>query len=327
MKARFLYLLVTAVMGLGGMALVYYFIADRTAKLSQDSVVYEPVDLGELKPNEIRKGEVRLRSRSKLAIDLEPPQSTCGCIVLDKSIVQLARLGEAAISFEFRAPSKPGVTFKEIVIRAKEVPEVEWRVPVSGIVVANLWCEPWPLDIEYDNKEGLRGAIIIHHIPGKRIAVKSLKTVKGLGNSLRRVDKDVSAVDLTFDLQSAVAAKSGETVLLISDGSLDSLAVPVSWKPRPKIRFMPETPELSRSSVDGQVLRKKVLVLSRTPGKISAESLVAWAHVEDMQPIKSGSILSIVFDREQLPDDFDLPIVRAIVGKTESALLFVRILR
>src|SRR5581483_4488262 len=168
-----------------------------------------------------------------------------------------------------------GEVLKTIVFAARDFPDWRWQVPVTANVTAAAWTDPPALDFALDhNDEATRTKRIVLH-RRKDVAIgRVVASQPGVIVKTRNATNE--SLQLEINISSA-ADKSGEALAQVFDpaGTSQLLAIPITWRPRPWLRCVPQELVLDRSTNASRIHKKRIMLLTCLKQKetIKAEPL------------------------------------------------------
>jgi|SRR5438552_4379310 len=316
-------------------ALVLYFLhlgvalrpaSPRETVADADALRVQPVDLGLLRPGEIRAFQIHLRNTSLRPLHLLPPESDCGCIYHDanKSLT-LPPEGSIELPFSLRAPAWPGEISKNISLAARNSAGPRWQVPVTARVAAKAWAVPPALELDYDQEPVLEPSVTIHHQEETRIGAV-VSSSPAITVAIEHRGASLVQVDLTIRPPPMKSGETWEQTLQVfeENGAAELLRIPVRVSCPPELRCFPEQVALNGQEEPGSRLERTVVLLVRadTMAALEADPLLPWVHVESLERRGQGYSVRLRFDQAAMPDNVDENIVRfALKGRESPAYL------
>ena len=226
-------------------------------RLAPDTVDFGTVGLGE-----VIKFHASVHNVSNRAIDLDDPITDCGCVVSRLIPRHILPASAAQLDFAVQSPMYPASINRSIVLHPVGRPDVEWRLWIRGRSDASVWSEPSSLTLEHSDGVSSAERVSVHFQeglqPGLLRSDSSDVIVEQLSSDVRGVREYL--VNLKFFHRDKKALGSCQLLLFSESGDRSMLRIPVSWKPRPTFRCVPELVRLTRSKSSPEKSTARILV-------------------------------------------------------------------
>jgi hypothetical protein len=270
-----------------------------------------PVGLGEIDANSTRQFDLVVANRGLRTVVLLPPGTSCGCILLERGETTIPGRSSRVIKLQVRAPSSPGRLAKEITLSARDYPDLQWTVPVTGEIVARAWADPPSVNLEYEGEVDKKTRVILHHRDGVSIG-QVLTSTPELALSTTESADDSLVIEVKPDVLKKGACENAIIQVFGSPGNDELLRIPVAWRPRPHFRCVPGELLLEGPKESSKELEKTLHVLTsdKDKGAVTIEPLVPWVGVTEVEKKPFGLVVHLKVDSKHLPSEFDGPILR-----------------
>ena len=284
----------------------FYSIVDP---LGQDDLEISPssIDLGELTVGEKRSVDIQIVNRQRRSIRLLPPFADCGCLRsrLDKD--EIAPGEAATLSFDFRAPSRPGESHKRIAVRA-ESSQLVWPIPVHCQVKADVWPSPVRLSVQLSQSgKGSTWGSINHqqHQSITRVVASHPDVM-----DVRWTNTSETSRSFEVDIHDRQAGQ-GTLSFFGDEGDVPQATVPIRWSPAQLVACSPRHLVLRRQR--GAPQRFQITVLSDA-AKISGLEIVPavdWIQLTNRQQLsRRVTTFTVVANVRRMPRGFQGQLVR-----------------
>jgi hypothetical protein len=287
------------------------------------SVQFEPPDFGTFVPGERRAVEVRLVNPGWRSIRLAEPTVNCGCVVVaHRGPVTVPARGETTVALKLTAPGRPSITERTLTLQREDNPEATWSVPLRIVVDADMWAESGPAVLEYDLPylpDQLEAVpVTVRHKPHVRLDRVESSDPQVVVESVCKSDGEMR---LTCR-PTAPDRPIGEAALRVFavGGTAPVLEVPIRWRPRSQVRFVPATLMLDGFAALGPRFERRVDLFFRGEvAEFDVKPLVPWATVRSERTSASGATIWVGFDGPAMPANFDQPLVQVSIPGDPSA--------
>lgn len=245
----------------------------------KDCLEFAALELGDVPPSSRRRLELPLLNcgrRTIAAIDARP---SCGCVRHTETRFELLPGHRHTIAFEVVAPATPGPFEKRVVLSSGSQ---QWTVPLRGIVQDILRAEPGDVWIEYvpSGGETLSGWLCVH--------TRSPHTLQMEMSSpeFQVLQKGEGEHWIGLQIEGRPSELAGSTELRLFDASRpDGLIVPVSWRPAPRFRTVPQVISVGPVNAAPDGLTLDLLIIGSGAGTATVSPQADWVVIQESQAI------------------------------------------
>ncbi|MDQ3332673.1 MAG: DUF1573 domain-containing protein [Planctomycetota bacterium] len=284
--------------------------SDIDGNPSNEDLNVANVDLGVLRPGEKRPFVVQLRNDGPRTIRLLSPRTSCGCISFSREPFSIGAGEKASLEFTLSAPTYPGSVEKEVILVSERDPGLSWAAAVRGRVETNVWAEPSTLEVVSRNGEA-QGEVTVHWKEGVTIASLVAATER-LNVRLSGERADPRSLSAQVRIRGGDSG-TDELSALAEDGQI-VLKIPVHWRKPSPCSCYPRAIYVRKGVDDGPHTQTIVAYKAQEYREVhlTAQPLVSWIRVVDLQDKDSAMILKVQIDASVAPDGFNGPGLRFV---------------
>lgn len=263
------------------------------------------IGLGQLAMGEESSVEVQVINRGDDVVRLKPPIAGCGCIspTLDRDKLQPGE--QAKLHLVFRAPDKPGLTQKKIVLQARQSAKI-WELPITADVVADAWLSPSRMDVAIDREGSGTATGAVKHLDDMKVnrVVSSHPDVLTANLGKRQRNRQ------WFDVQAnSMQDGKGELKFYAENGDEPVATLPVQWRTPRLFACLPREITLD-SKQKVQHFEVAVITDSEEVSDLTFEPAVDWIDIQSVKKSSSRITKLVLLARPtRAPSDFEGPVI------------------
>ncbi len=284
-------------------------------RIDERSLAFESyvVGLGRVPLDVISSRSISLTNMSHYTLHLAKPRGDCGCISLSLDSEVLPPGKATVLRVSVRAPSTPQKFAKHVTIQCQESKEQSWVLTLTGDAEADVWASPPRIEIEYGGAQQLTSRVVIH----SNQMLQQVESGSPLIVLEGQVDAEPSAGRFTKvvtfrldqDRMDAGGERRGASFLLVraKSGSAPVLEVPVQWRPRAPLLFVPSTLEIKSDYGDPIQVNVTVFLRDRTQPSESVliQPQVPWLSISDRKNFPGSITLTLTISQDSGAKDFE----------------------